>query len=526
MKPKMFLIVFTILSIIITLFFPPTFKSLISINLVIVAILFTVVNLLPFRIRREVYTANTGIYLFLLCTYNYRNAIFIIMMFSFMSIILLHFRKIFKNVNIDLVKGANTLGIKYLAGFTSGIIITIYFYKLPLYISFILIFFTFELIFTILKSLYSISSKEIKSTNIMLKIKDLILRDTFQAIAFYPLIYFSINNYNNLLWLCIIIISIIHIMIHFIFKYHSEKENYFNLLIYINKRIDEISSKGENIDFNKTVINYIKHLISNRHMKFEQNKIPVTKKDVYNKWNIILENSYLSLINLSDPINTRLQIRTETPLKTNMINLIDLLIQQILMVSHNIHIDKRVQHDFYAILEALINIIDAKDPYSSGHSKRVSYYAYNLAKEIMPEKAEKVRLSALLHDIGKIRIPTEILIKKEPLTNKEYNIIKKHPTYGFEMLINLKGLDKDILDGILYHHERLDGSGYPYAIKGNDIPEIAKIICIIDIFDAMTSDRPYRQKMSNDECFEILMKSAENNMIDKNITETFIKSIS
>lgn len=526
MKPKMFSIVFTILLITLTLFFPPVFKSLISINLAIVSILFTVVNVLPFRIKREIYTANTGIYLFLLCTYNYRNAIFIIMMFSFMSIILLHLRKIFKDINIDLIKGANTLGIKYLAAFTSGITIAIYIYKLPLYISFILIFFTFELIFTILKYIYLISSKEIISTNIATKIKNLILRDTLQAIAFYPLIYFSINSYNNLLWLYTTIISIILIMIHFIFKYHSKKENYFNLLVYINKKIDEISSKGENIDFNKAVINYVKHLIPHRHIKFEQNKIPVSKKNVYNKWNILLENRYLSSINLSDPINTRLQIRTETPLKTNMIDLIDLLIQQILMVTRNIHIDQRVQHDFYAILEALINIIDAKDPYSSGHSKRVSYYAYNLAKEIMPENAERVRLSALLHDIGKIKIPTEILIKKGPLTNNEYNIIKKHPTYGYEMLINLKGLDDDILDGILYHHERLDGTGYPYAIKEDDIPEIAKIICIIDIFDAMTSDRPYRQKMSNDECFEILMKNAENNKIDKNMTEAFIKNIS
>ena len=146
-------------------------------------------------------------------------------------------------------------------------------------------------------------------------------------------------------------------------------------------------------------------------------------------------------------------------------------------------------------MESLRLAVDAKDTYTKNHSDRVSYYAVLLAKKIgLPEEeVEIIRDGGLFHDIGKIGIPDSILQKTSPLTDDEYSDIKNHPSIGAHILQPAKIFDK-IIPIVKHHHERFDGRGYPSGLKGEDIPLCARIVCIADSFDAMTSDRSYRPR--------------------------------
>lgn len=149
------------------------------------------------------------------------------------------------------------------------------------------------------------------------------------------------------------------------------------------------------------------------------------------------------------------------------------------------------------IVGALINALEAKDPYTQGHSQRVSMMAAETAKYmgLPPRKCEQVRLAALFHDIGKIGIQDAILLKREPLTDKEFDLIKQHPVYSVKILKPVDPFNK-VLRGVLYHHENWNGTGYPEGLKGEDIPLSASIIHVADSYDAMTSKRSYRAPLS------------------------------
>jgi putative nucleotidyltransferase with HDIG domain len=148
---------------------------------------------------------------------------------------------------------------------------------------------------------------------------------------------------------------------------------------------------------------------------------------------------------------------------------------------------------FMGVLHALTRSIDAKDAYTRGHSQRVAELSRELARRMgLPdEQCERVYLSGLLHDVGKIGVPEAVLTKPGRLTDAEFDAIKKHPEIGAQILGNIKQL-QDIIPGVLYHHERWDGRGYPYQIGGEEIPLIGRIICVADSFDAMSSTRTYR----------------------------------
>ncbi len=154
---------------------------------------------------------------------------------------------------------------------------------------------------------------------------------------------------------------------------------------------------------------------------------------------------------------------------------------------------------FMGILHALTRSIDAKDAYTRGHSQRVAELSRDLARRIglSDELCERVYLSGLLHDVGKIGVPESVLTKPGRLTDAEFDAIKKHPTIGAQILGNIKQL-QDILPGVLYHHERWDGRGYPHQIGAEDIPLMGRIICIADSFDAMSSTRTYRPALPLD----------------------------
>lgn len=156
-------------------------------------------------------------------------------------------------------------------------------------------------------------------------------------------------------------------------------------------------------------------------------------------------------------------------------------------------IDETKRHVFHTVT-ALSDAVDAKDRYTSGHSKRVAKYAKMIAERMgkTRQEQEEIFRAGLLHDVGKIRIPDEIINKPGRLTEEEFNMIKIHPVTGYHIL---KGVSEhsEVAIAAKYHHERYDGKGYPNGLSGDAIPEIARILCVADSYDAMTSNRSYRE---------------------------------
>lgn len=156
-------------------------------------------------------------------------------------------------------------------------------------------------------------------------------------------------------------------------------------------------------------------------------------------------------------------------------------------------------------LRAMSTAIEARDPYTHGHSERVARVASEIARamHLSDTACQEIYLAGILHDIGKIGIPDRVLLKAGALEPDEYEIIKKHPEIGYKIIDELGKL-KFTLPGILYHHERFDGNGYPHRLKGEEIPLMARILSVSDAFDAMTSSRLYRDAMPTDRAVELL----------------------
>ena len=171
---------------------------------------------------------------------------------------------------------------------------------------------------------------------------------------------------------------------------------------------------------------------------------------------------------------------------------------------------------------AIASAVEAKDPYTYGHSKRVNIYAVALAEKIglSPDEVSMLSAAALLHDIGKVGIPDTVLNKKGKLNKEDWEVIKAHPKLGANIMSNIPKLAPAV-NSILYHHERWDGSGYPEGLKGEEIPLEARILAIVDSFEAMTSARPYRPALSLEEVVVELRQGA-GLQFDPNLVEAFI----
>ena len=174
---------------------------------------------------------------------------------------------------------------------------------------------------------------------------------------------------------------------------------------------------------------------------------------------------------------------------------------------------------------ALAAAVDAKDHYTYGHSRKVNTYAVALAEAISlsPEEVSRISTAALLHDIGKIGIPDKILMKKGKPDEEEWKAIKSHPRLGANIVSNVLSL-VPCVNGVLYHHERWDGTGYPEGLKGGNIPLDARIMAIADAFAAMTSARPYRDSFCNDEVIKRLRQGA-GKQFDPKLVEVFISIV-
>lgn len=176
---------------------------------------------------------------------------------------------------------------------------------------------------------------------------------------------------------------------------------------------------------------------------------------------------------------------------------------------------------FSGTIKAIMEALDAKDSFTSGRSRRITYYSIIIAKQLGLSTIDigKVELAGMLHDIGMIGVSDEILYKIDALTQEEYDEIKKHITYSVKILEDIKQL-KDVVEIIKYHHEKYDGTGYPYGIRGDEIPMGSRIIAIADAFDSIISNRIYRNSIELDEALEKI-KEGSGTQFDPVVVKAF-----
>ena len=176
-------------------------------------------------------------------------------------------------------------------------------------------------------------------------------------------------------------------------------------------------------------------------------------------------------------------------------------------------------------IETFTGFIDAKDPYTNGHSNRVAKYTRMIAEEMgyEGEELDRIYYVALLHDCGKIGVPDNILGKPGRLTDEEFEIIKSHTKIGGDILSSFKSLN-NVGEGARYHHERYDGKGYPEGRAGEDIPLIARMICVADSFDAMNSNRVYRNKLTKEDIFREI-ETNKGKQFDPQIADVLLRLI-
>ncbi|MCX5858515.1 MAG: GAF domain-containing protein [Proteobacteria bacterium] len=200
------------------------------------------------------------------------------------------------------------------------------------------------------------------------------------------------------------------------------------------------------------------------------------------------------------------------------------LANQVAIAIDNANLYTEIQRTFLETAEALAESIEKRDPYTGGHTRRVVFYSWAIAGELgLPkEEMERLRIAAVLHDIGKIGVEDRVLRKEGPLDQEELAQMRRHPEIGAHIVKHIDGL-KDVVPGILHHQERFDGKGYPDGIKDGEIPIFARIIAAADTFDAMTSDRPYRKALPDQVALNELKKFA-GIQFDQQVVEAFIRA--
>jgi HD domain len=183
------------------------------------------------------------------------------------------------------------------------------------------------------------------------------------------------------------------------------------------------------------------------------------------------------------------------------------------------------QRAYAATMAALCQAVETKDFYTRGHSERVSRGAGMIARQIgmRPDRAEAIKYAGMLHDVGKLGVPTKVLQKTGPLTEEEFAAIQLHPMRGLEIVREI-GFLNEALAGIMHHHEKIDGTGYPMGFAGDEIPEFARIIAVADAFDSMTSTRSYRAARRMSEAIDELRKGA-GTQFDPALVEAFIAAL-
>lgn len=245
---------------------------------------------------------------------------------------------------------------------------------------------------------------------------------------------------------------------------------------------------------------------------------------------------FLPLYNKSELVKTEGVIYLETDNYENGIEFLEIYSTQASTAISNVFLHSMVNAKNYELdrtynelkqrymdaVQALRLAVDAKDVYTRGHSDRVAFYAVKIGQafNLSQEELDWLKAGGIFHDIGKIGTADDILLKTEKLNDREYMEIKKHPIKGANIL-SAVSMFKEIVPLVLYHHERIDGKGYPFGIKGDEIPFLARIISVADAFDAMTSDRKYRSKLDFEEAKRQLISNA-GTQFDALVVEKFL----
>ncbi|WP_017379001.1 HD-GYP domain-containing protein [Paenisporosarcina sp. TG-14] len=188
---------------------------------------------------------------------------------------------------------------------------------------------------------------------------------------------------------------------------------------------------------------------------------------------------------------------------------------------------QKEQESLHNLTFALAGSIDARDKYTSFHSQNVAYYSREIGKamNLSRKDCRNLYVGGLLHDIGKIGVPEAVLNKPSRLTDEEFELVKQHPQCGYDLLKYTSSFKRNtILDMVLYHHEKFDGTGYPNCLKGKDIPLVARIMAVADAFDAMTSRRVYRNKKELDYALSEISKGKQS-QFDPEIADVFLQLI-
>ncbi|MBF0544873.1 MAG: GAF domain-containing protein [Candidatus Riflebacteria bacterium] len=208
---------------------------------------------------------------------------------------------------------------------------------------------------------------------------------------------------------------------------------------------------------------------------------------------------------------------------SNDLDMLFTLASQIAITINNAKLYEDLEASYLAAVRALANSLDAKDPYTRGHSERVAWYSVEIGKKmsLSPAQVKDLHIGALLHDIGKIGISETIINKSSKLTPDEFELIKTHPARGASIIEPAKFL-KEKIPLIKFHHERYDGKGYPEGLKGDKIPLLARIVCVADSYDAMTSKRAYRDNIGRGAAMSELINCA-GSQFDPSVVEAFIQ---
>lgn len=216
--------------------------------------------------------------------------------------------------------------------------------------------------------------------------------------------------------------------------------------------------------------------------------------------------------------------RTERPFDEEDQRLFESLARQVGIAIENARLYEEVKETFLSTAATLAEAIEKRDPYTGGHVRRVVEICLIVAEELglNPEEAETLHLSAILHDVGKIGIRDVVLQKDGPLTPDELAHIREHPELGAEILAPIKQLEA-VIPAVRHHQERCDGQGYPDGLKGEEIPIASRIIAVADTFDAMTTDRPYRPRIS-DEAAATEIQRCAGSQFDPKVVEAFVRA--
>ncbi len=200
------------------------------------------------------------------------------------------------------------------------------------------------------------------------------------------------------------------------------------------------------------------------------------------------------------------------------------LADQVAIALDNSRLYQELEEMFFQTTDSLADAIEKRDPYTGGHTQRVTQYSLAIAKyfQLKPLEKKWLKITSVLHDIGKVGIEDQILKKPERLTSKEFEMIKRHCDIGVEIVEHVRQL-RESIPGVKYHHEQLDGKGYPSGLKGDEIPVLAKIVAVADTFDAMTTDRPYRRAMDKQAAIKELERCS-GTQFDKKVVEAFIQA--